>query len=312
MSNNIIRFDYYSSAARVLEEINKPEEQQTRTNSVSNKKPGVSSRTDAIDFLTASKMLDYFEKHEMWLTYLLFVVSCNTARRNCDIMSLRWNVIYNPATGSWWAASQSITEQKTKKFHKLYVNQVIRDAIQTYIAKTGCDPSKNNYNELLCMQLTGNYKGRPLSYSAYYKQIKKAASAVGAEGNIGTHSQRKMFGSESFRNHPNDPYRMQVLQSTFNHSSESITSRYIGLDEERQRGYFDDFGDNFNAAVINHGDVQSQASNPIVVMERADLRDIIAEAYRMGMKNSGNDEAESHIKNMNQILALAESLERRY
>ena len=53
------------------------------------------------------------------------------------------------------------------------------------------------------------------------------------KGNYGTHSLRKCFGYHTYINNVKDnPMILETLQRMLNHSSQSITLRYIGITKE--------------------------------------------------------------------------------
>lgn len=60
-----------------------------------------------------------------------------------------------------------------------------------------------------------------------YRILNKAAQAVGVKERIGTHTLRKTFGYHHYKKY-ND---IVLLQKIFNHSSPSVTLRYIGIEQ---------------------------------------------------------------------------------
>lgn len=75
--------------------------------------------------------------------------------------------------------------------------------------------------------------GKPLPLSRYmiYLNLNEAAQAVGIEDNIGCHSMRKTFGYWHYYYNKD----IRLLMDIFNHSSEDVTLRYIGVSEEIKR-----------------------------------------------------------------------------
>jgi integrase len=57
--------------------------------------------------------------------------------------------------------------------------------------------------------------------------MNQAAAAVGLE-DIGTHTLRKTFGYHHYQQNKD----VAILQQIFNHSSPSITLRYIGINQD--------------------------------------------------------------------------------
>ena len=61
-----------------------------------------------------------------------------------------------------------------------------------------------------------------------YRILNKAAHAAGITEKIGTHTLRKAFGYRHYNKY-ND---IVLLQKIFNHSSPSVTLRYIGIEQD--------------------------------------------------------------------------------
>lgn len=69
-----------------------------------------------------------------------------------------------------------------------------------------------------------------------YKILREAADYVSLDG-IGTHTLRKTFGYHFYQQYK-DP---ALLQEIFNHSSEEITLRYIGVNQDMMDRAIRDF-----------------------------------------------------------------------
>lgn len=273
---------------------------------VCNKREGVKSEVYSFTVEDMGRMLNYFEENGQWLHYMLFVLSCNLARRNGDMRSLTWRHFFNPATGEFRKDLLEINEEKTGKFSNPHINSAVREAIMLYIEKTGCDIAKNDYNEPICMQLSGTHKGTVLSYDGCRKGIKRAAKAVGVEYNVGTHSTRKTFGATSRMLHPNDANGMQLLQTIYNHSSESTTNRYIGLTKSKSDEYYDDMGKFFDDYVTGDKEFCGVTQTTVVSLDINDLREIVKAAYQAGQDNAGNSDAMVHVNAFSEIMAMVD------
>lgn len=269
-----------------------------------NKKSGRSSEVFHLEIKDMMNIVAYFKNKGQWLSYLIFVLSCNMARRVGDTMSLTWENFYNPSTGSFRADLLEIKEDKTDKLANPRINGACRDAINLYVEMTGCDPSKDNYTAPICLQLTGNYKGRVMSQSGYYKNIKKAAKDLNIEYNIGTHSPRKTFGMINRMIHPSDYDSMEILQTIFNHSDAKTTRRYIGITKQKINEYYDDMGKFFTDYIINGKEHTKVEKSPIVSLDINDLRRIIKSAYSAGIDNATETDAISHINAVSEIMEM--------
>lgn len=287
----------------ILQFVRKEEEKKNP----SRKPKGKSSEVFAFQVDDMKKIAGYFQQEERWLPYLIFVLSCNMARRIGDTMSLTWEHFYDPRTGKFRTSLLEFCEDKTDKFANPRINQACRDAINTYIEKTGCNPSDNGYSNPICLQLSGTHKGSIMSESGYYKALKNAAAKVGIEYNVGTHSTRKTFGMMSRTLHPNDHDSMELLQSIYNHSDTKVTNRYIGLTKQKVDAYYDDMGEFFNEYVVGGKEYKAVASNPVVTLESSDIMDLIKMAYEAGQKNAGVPDAMVHVNAITDIVSLVES-----
>lgn len=285
-----------------------------------NKKKGVKSEVYTISPSDMRKIVQYFADNEKWLYYLIFIISCNMARRIGDTIGskdhkylpqgLLWSHLYNPATGEFRNNLYEITEQKTDKLANPHINSTVKAAVNKYIEKMGINPADNNYGNPVFLQTTGNYKGRVVSYNAYRLALKGAAEKIGISENICAHSPRKTFGMISKSIHPGDMNCMELLQTIFNHSSTKITKRYIGLTKRDMDNYFDDFGKFFDDYVLGEKTFSESDNVPIVSMDVNDLRDVIKMAYKAGADNAGATDPTVHLEAMNNILAMIDGLKK--
>lgn len=72
------------------------------------------------------------------------------------------------------------------------------------------------------------YAGISLSRTYAWRILHEAGKQFGIDS-LGTHSMRKTFGYHFYL----QTQDTAILQKIFNHSSESITLRYIGIDQKR-------------------------------------------------------------------------------
>ena len=272
----------------------------------SNKKKGQKSEVYAFELDDVKAIMNHLQETEKWIHYLIFVLTCNMARRINDTLSLCWYHIYNPKTGCIRDDLLEITEEKTDKLANPRINSACRAAIELYIEKTGCDPATNNYSEYVFTQLSGTYKGRVISPEGYRKVLKSAAEAVGVKYNVGSHSARKFFGKMNRMLHPNDYDSMQILQTIYNHSDTKTTNSYIGLTKEKTDKYYEDMGTFFDSYVTGNEKYIPENSSLIVSLDYNDLRDIIKTTYEAGAENAGEKDISVHIDTLNTILSLIE------
>ncbi|AFK85168.1 MULTISPECIES: tyrosine-type recombinase/integrase [Thermoanaerobacterium] len=150
---------------------------------------------------------------------LLFKFGLNTGLRISDILPIKVNDIYT--SNYKFREYLTIKEKKTEKEKKIKINESLKKEIDKYI-KLRC----LKYDDYLFPSNKGGHIGRIQSY----RILKEAAETVGVE-NFGTHSLRKTWGYWSYKT---SRYNIGLIMDTFNHSSQKITLRYIGVNQEQK------------------------------------------------------------------------------
>lgn len=148
--------------------------------------------------------------------YMLFYTGINTGLRISDILRLNRDDIRNK-DGSM-KSHISIIEKKTKKPKKFPICNGLYNELEKY--------TKNlRPGEYLFKSQKGNNK--PITTSQAYRILSSAATNIGLN-EIGTHTMRKTFGYHHYQQY----HDVALLQEIFNHSSPSITLRYIGISQD--------------------------------------------------------------------------------
>jgi site-specific recombinase XerD len=75
---------------------------------------------------------------------------------------------------------------------------------------------------------------KPLSRYRLWKVISDTAKKLDIKGPIGTHSLRKTFAYQAWK----DGERVDVIQKEFGHASIATTHRYACIPDERQEGLY--------------------------------------------------------------------------
>lgn len=143
--------------------------------------------------------------------YLFFEVGINTGLRISDILKLKVSDI----RGKYYI---ELKEQKTGKMKKFRMNSVLKAELENYIM------TKNDDNYVFESLRTS---GNPLERTRAYRILNQAAKIAKLSMKIGTHTMRKTFGFHFYRQTKD----IALLQVLFNHSSPSVTLRYIGIDQ---------------------------------------------------------------------------------
>ena len=115
-----------------------------------------------------------------------------------------------------------LKEKKTNKEKKIKLNEELRRSLKSFIRANSL-----NSEDYIFQSRTKSLRGH-ISVTQAYRILKAAADAVGIE-NFGTHSLRKTWG---FFTYKESKYNIGLIMSVFNHSSQNITLRYIGIDQQ--------------------------------------------------------------------------------
>lgn len=250
------------------------------------------------------KLTNYFIDGGKWIHYLVFVVSVNMGRRISDTLKLKWSDMFDQNND--FHDCIRITEKKTGKPINITINVAVKSALSLYIQQKKIDPSEMNlHKDMLFYQFDGTYKGHVLTYSAYNKQLKIAAHAVGVKGHITTHSTRKTFGRLCLLLHPNDPSVMITLMSLYNHSDLKTTNIYLGKTQERVNQYLIDIGVMWDNCIDKDEGVLINPSSPVITINADKLRSILLDTYKKG-QNNPDATAEEGIIVLNTVLDTVE------
>lgn len=143
---------------------------------------------------------------------LLFCMGINTGLRISDLLKLRIVDVKNKT-------HVEVKEKKTGKVKRFPIFGNLQVMLDDYIR-----------NKPLSDYLfkSRNGENKPITRVMAYLIISRACRKCGITDNIGTHTLRKTFGYHHYQNF----HDVAILQYLLNHSSPSITLRYIGITED--------------------------------------------------------------------------------
>ncbi|WEU29169.1 tyrosine-type recombinase/integrase [Enterococcus faecalis] len=181
------------------------------TRNIINVKP-IKDKQVMLDFLTEMKKGKHGKRD-----HLIFVIGIYTGLRISDILNLKVSDVQNKTTAI-------IVEKKTNKQRELNLSN-LTSLIIDYL---------NSYHDGQSNWLF--YRPSNHSKPLGTKVLQRVANVLELDY-IGTHTMRKTFGYKYYRQFKDIPTLMKIL----NHSSQAITIRYIGLEEEEIQASLDKF-----------------------------------------------------------------------
>lgn len=157
----------------------------------------------------------YLAKHSL-RNQLIWVFGTNSGLRISDILALNVEDVKNKQY-------VEIIEKKTKKYKRFPLNNKLKTLIKEYLVER-----EKTYSITEDEPLFVGKKHKRLDRSQVYRFINDVCKELNISVNVGTHTMRKSFGYHHYKQN-ND---VALLQKIFNHSSPSITMRYIGIAQE--------------------------------------------------------------------------------
>lgn len=153
---------------------------------------------------------------------LLFTLGINNGLRCGDILRLKVSDVKHLKPND----TLTIREQKTGKDNVLMINKTSYKILRDYLTETR--PSDDDY-------LFKSRKGENESLSVEYVNslVKGWTRSINLHGNFGTHTLRKTFG---YIQRKKFGVSWEVLCKRFNHSSPSVTMRYLGIEDREVNG----------------------------------------------------------------------------
>ncbi len=167
------------------------------------------------------RLENYFYQRKEYRNYLLVVMGLNTALRISDLLQIKWTDVYNKETKQFFTHVRLI-EQKTGKHTMILLNPTVKKALKKY--GKHIDKEINSSYIFFSPQKPE----QPLSRIQAYRIIQRATSELDIDGQISCHSLRKTFGYQAWK----EGAEPALLMSVFNHSSYSITKRYLCIDQD--------------------------------------------------------------------------------
>lgn len=149
--------------------------------------------------------------------YLIFEIGINLGIRVTDFTHQTVGFYREVCNKGYLELIPSKTARYNKKI-KIPLQEDLKKLIEQYI--------KDRPNEE--PMFISRDKGGMLGRQQINRIVKDAALKAGIRDNVGCHSMRKTFGYWHYKNNKD----IRLLMEIFNHSSEEVTLRYIGVTEE--------------------------------------------------------------------------------
>ncbi len=156
------------------------------------------------------KAVEQYLKEHNERDYVIWVLGLNSGLRVSDIVGLNVSDVADKT-------HITIIEKKTQKHKSFYINDKLRKVLKSFIKNRDSDEP-----------LFLGKRGYRLNRRQVHRFLVNACKELGIDSKTATHTMRKTFGYHHYQKFK-DPV---ILQKIFNHSSMSITLRYIGVEQD--------------------------------------------------------------------------------
>ena len=171
------------------------------------------TKSDYIDFdkcLNTGRRLINSDKQSVIGLYI--IVSIYTGLRISDVLRLKWSDLMKE--------DLVIKEKKTKKLRTIKINSTIHSVLSKF--------NLNGEDDFIFK----SQKGSVFSIQQINRVLKEIFSTESKHLNISSHSLRKSFGKRVYENNNESEKSLVYLSELFNHTSLSITRKYLGIRQE--------------------------------------------------------------------------------
>ena len=171
------------------------------------------TKSDYIDFdkcLNTGRRLINSDKQSVIGLYI--IVSIYTGLRISDVLRLKWSDLIKE--------DLVIKEKKTKKLRTIKINSTVHSVVSKF--------KLNDEDDFIFK----SQKGSVFSIQQINRVLKEIFRTESKHLNISSHSLRKSFGRRVYENNNESEKSLVYLSELFNHTSLSITRKYLGIRQE--------------------------------------------------------------------------------
>ena len=172
-------------------------------------------------------LLVRLKKAKRYRKYLLIGTGAYLGLRASDLLNLRWSDVLH-------RDEIIIVENKTGKARQITINASLQEILNLVLLERS---RQGKFN--IDQYLFANRQDKKVSIQYINRLLKKTFSDYGVKSqNASTHTLRKTFGKRVWEMDGKSERSLIYLSQIFNHSSVSITRRYIGIVQEDIRNIY--------------------------------------------------------------------------
>jgi len=163
------------------------------------------------------ELAGYYMRKGQLRNYVLVTLGIETALRISDLLSLKWDDVYDFERGQP-RKHLHLTEKKTKKSKCVALSNSVKSALSLLTAVRGG-------------AIIANFRtGKAISRIQAYRIIRAACEALKFTVRVSCHSLRKTFGYHAWKNGA----PVAIIMEIYNHDSFATTRRYLGVTQDEK------------------------------------------------------------------------------
>lgn len=163
---------------------------------------------------------EYFLKKGDYRDYCLVTLLLNTSMQIEMLLQLKWKDVCREKNGAF---DPVITISHGSKLRRFALNREVCEALEVYREQL----ETFKLTDYIFQSRYGKGENCPIGRIQVFKLIKRAAEALGLDGNISPQSLRKTMGYQAWE----QGYRKDSIMDLYNHSSLERTKRYLHISE---------------------------------------------------------------------------------
>ena len=178
--------------------------------------------TSGMDWNTMIGLTDRLKRDGLDRDYLLITMGCYFGLRISDLLSVKWSDVLEKE-------ELVIIESKTKKRRVITINPRVKEVIVHCYTNI-----QDNNSHWRGEYVLANQWGGKISVSYINRRLKVIFKKYNVKvQNPSSHTLRKSFGRRIWEMDNQSERSLIYLSEIFNHSSTTVTRRYIGITEEK-------------------------------------------------------------------------------
>ncbi|MCL2249157.1 MAG: tyrosine-type recombinase/integrase [Oscillospiraceae bacterium] len=167
----------------------------------------------------ATALAIYFKDKGQYRNFTLVIMGIYTALRISDLLSLKWNDVYDFQNNRVRDVLH-LSEKKTGKSTSIALNKEVFTTLNQFFMHIHAVP----HEAIFKSQKTGKAIGRTQAY----RIIRNASDVLSFQHRVSCHSLRKTLGYHAW----NNGVSPAVIMDIYNHSSLAVTKRYLGVTQD--------------------------------------------------------------------------------